>query len=89
MDELEKSSSFKLYPNPNDGNMTLEYNIEETGMVVFSIYDITGKFIKQQPLNLQNKKETISAAELNAGVYYYTITINNNRKETNKLIIIK
>ena len=63
-----KNSDFKLYPNPNDGNMTLEYNITETGTAMFSIYDITGKVIKQQLLNVQNKKETINAEVLNAGV---------------------
>ncbi len=89
VEETKNEFSVKLYPNPNDGNMTLEYNITEIGVAMFIIYDVSGRIVKEQTFNTENKKTTINAESLNAGLYYYTITINGNRKTSNKLVIIK
>jgi len=64
-----------------------ERNIKDIGFLL--IYDIAGKQLKSFKLPSENKMLNIDAAELSAGIYYYTITINGNRKETNKLVIIK
>ncbi len=69
--------------------MTLEYNLTETGITIFNIYDVSGRIVKEQILNAENKKETISAESLNAGLYYYTISVNGNRVVASKLVIIK
>jgi hypothetical protein len=84
-----KKLNFNLYPNPNNGNMILEYEIDATSTTVLSIYDVSGRIVKQQTLNAQNKKETITANQLDAGAYYYEIKINDNKVKADKLIIIK
>ncbi len=87
--EATKNHGFKLYPNPNNGNFTLEYDIEDTSVGVFYLYDLSGRLVKYQVLNSQNKIETINATELNAGAYYYLIKIGDNKVKTDKLIIVK
>ncbi len=83
------NSDFKLYPNPNDGTMTLEYKIIELGIANFRIYDISGRVVEEQVLNSENKSIIINAGELSAGVYYYEIKIGDNRIKTDRIIIIK
>jgi len=80
---------FKLYPNPNNGSMTLEYSIGNSDVGVFSIYDISGRLVKQVTLNYSENKTVIDATELNAGAYYYTIKVNDGKVKAGKLIIVR
>ena len=40
----------KLYPNPSNGNINLEYNLNNNENGVINIYDITGRLIKMYVL---------------------------------------
>ncbi len=80
---------FKLYPNPNNGNMVLEYKIGENETGLITIYDITGRMVKQEKLNAENKTLLIHANELNAGTYYYEIKVGDKKVKLDKLVIIK
>ena len=42
-----ESSLFRLYPNPNDGYMQLEYQLEQDEQGEFLIYDVMGR-VKMQ-----------------------------------------
>ncbi len=87
--EIEKTSQYKLYPNPNDGNMTLEYFLENSETAIFSIYSVDGRLITQQTLNAQNTSLVIDETVLDAGVYYYVIKEGDKNTKEDKLIIIK
>ena len=87
--QLTDAKDFKLYPNPNDGNMTLEYSIDGKESGLFTIYDVSGRLVKQQSLNPENNLAIITAEELSAGAYYYTVTIADRKVKSDKLIIIK
>ncbi len=87
--EKPKQSNFKLYPNPNNGSMTLEYALEGSNNAIFSIYSMDGKLVKQQALNSDNKTASIDAGTLNAGVYYYTVKEGDKNTKADKLIIVK
>jgi len=90
INELSKSSdAFNLYPNPNNGLMILDYEINGKEAALFSILDITGRLVKQVTLNPENKIMTIDAAELNAGAYFYSIKVGTENGKTGKLIIVK
>ncbi len=88
-EENGRRTDFKLYPNPNNGNMTLEYHIEENQTGVLNIYDVTGKQIISHNFNSTNSCITIDASTLDAGVYYYSIKEGDKKVKTDKLIIIK
>ena len=86
---IKVSDNFKLYPNPNDGNMTLEYHIQDNDIATVSIYDLTGRMIKLYPLNTKSTKLDINENELGSGIYYYNIRVNEKLYQTNKIVIIK
>ena len=81
------SGDFNLYPNPNNGEMILTYHLEESGTM--AIYDLTGKRITQYALSSKNNKLNINEHSLQAGVYFYTIAVNNKIVKQDKLVIIK
>ncbi|MBL0330636.1 MAG: T9SS type A sorting domain-containing protein [Bacteroidetes bacterium] len=81
--------NIKLYPNPNNGVMTLECNLLDTENGKLTIYDITGKLIRTYTLANGTKKVTVDAQSLEAGIYLYDIIVNGKKIRTNKLTIIK
>jgi len=90
INELSKSSdAFNLYPNPNNGNMTLDYKLAENETGVISIYDITGKLILSYPFNSSGTSIKIENAQLNAGAYFYQVKVNDRKVKMGKLIIVK
>ncbi|MBL7888092.1 MAG: T9SS type A sorting domain-containing protein [Bacteroidia bacterium] len=87
--ETTMDKRFKLYPNPNNGQMVLEYTIEETDNAVLAIYDLTGKKINTYMINGKNKSLLVNEDQLEAGIYSYQITINDKLVKKDKLVIIK
>jgi hypothetical protein len=83
------SFSGLIYPNPNDGNMLLDYMLEEgkTGAVV--IYDITGKKAAAYKLSPGSNTLVITEPMLGKGIYLYEIWIDNEIVNRNKITIIK
>jgi hypothetical protein len=85
--KVTEESSFTLYPNPNDGNFTLNYTIALDAQL--NITDVTGKIICSYSLLATNTTIEINCNELSNGVYLYSITNNNLLIYTDKLIIVK
>jgi len=85
----EEQSSTLLYPNPNNGEMTLIYNLggKETGEL--RILDVTGRLIEKY--ELQNTKNTLAIKQLSlqSGVYLYQILVNDKITKSDRLIILK
>ncbi|MBL7884183.1 MAG: T9SS type A sorting domain-containing protein, partial [Bacteroidia bacterium] len=82
-------STVRLYPNPNNGSMTLEYSLKENETGMFNLYNITGTLICSHPLQKNNPKLFINNDELEAGIYLYDVSINNKKIKTDKMVIIK
>ena len=77
----------KLYPNPNNGNMLLDYNIDGIGKLL--IYNVTGNEVGN--FNLPTGRNTIQINQNNLenGIYFYRIFANDNLINNGKLVIIK
>jgi hypothetical protein len=89
INEYKRDFGVKLYPNPNNGEMTLEYSLNESETGILNLYDVTGKSLEQISLNSKFHKLILNETSLQAGVYYYSILVNNKPVQTEKLIIIK
>ena len=88
--ELEdEKRKFKLYPNPNNGNMILDYKIADGQAGIISIYDVTGKLLNSHTFNSSSTSLSIDASILNAGAYYYDVKVEDKRVKADKLIIVK
>lgn len=67
--------TFKYYPNPVANNLTIE-----AGKVIskISVYNLVGQEVKR--LTPNNLSTTINMNELENGVYFVNVTINNSQK---------
>ena len=88
VDKNYSSHYMKMYPNPFQSSITLEFNLSETKNISMTIVDVVGRAIKNIPTtNLQQGKNkiTIDLAELKSGIYFCKIKSSENL-QTIKLI---
>jgi PKD repeat protein len=81
INQVKTSNELRVYPNPNNGNFTIEVPGLEKGLA--QLYDINGKLILSQPLN---GKAYIDASDLNEGIY--NIVVTSNEGILNKRVVI-
>lgn len=82
-----------VYPNPTNNNTTFAYELSNNSNVTLMITDITGKVIMNTNYGSQSKGShniIISANDLNMnnGIYFYTLKINDGNF-SGKLLITK
>jgi hypothetical protein len=69
------------YPNPFNPSTTINYTIQQPGMVILKVYNIVGQEIRTLVSNYQaagNYQATLNAQNLSSGVYFYRLQSNNN-----------
>jgi hypothetical protein len=90
MMESSAPKSFTLFPNPNNGNMSLRYSMLEGSIGSMEIMDVTGKLVLQYKLQAgENNQLDILNADLNNGVYLYSIVIDGQQRQADKIIVIR
>ncbi|MBF4983905.1 T9SS type A sorting domain-containing protein [Nonlabens mediterrranea] len=77
------SESYKIYPNPSNGNFTLSWNSNES--FDYHIYDVTGKLITTR-LNNSGDNHSININNVAQGMYFLNISTSMGTV-TEKLII--
>ncbi len=83
----ETNSKFLLYPNPNNGNMVLNYELSNNGKL--ELTDITGKIICEYNLNADASTININCEGLSNGLYLYKVIANDEILKAGKIAIIK
>lgn len=92
--ENEIVNSYKLhqnYPNPFNPSTTIKFDIPKNSFVNISVYDVSGKLIKQllnANRNAGSYEVKFDAFNLASGVYYYRIT-TNDFVEVKKMMLVK
>jgi len=80
------------YPNPFNAETNIDYIISEKTFVNISLYDVTGKTVKEfvneekQPGNYTIK---LKGGELSSGIYFYRLRTSSGYAAVKKLTIIK
>ncbi len=92
VEENEKEADlFQNFPNPSNGMTTVKYSLQNEANVTFEMIDVTGKKVIS---TFEGKKNPgvysleINTADLNSGIYFYSILVNGN-KITKKMTITK
>lgn len=75
-----------LFPNPNNGNMTIQCAVRPGEDVLFEITDVSGKIIFASVLQSGYNHE-VALQDIAAGLYLYRITANGSVITTEKVII--
>jgi hypothetical protein len=83
--ENEEKETFKIYPNPNTGDFTLENEANKANNIV--IYTMDGKVVFTQKIS--EGQNFISTNNLNNGIYFLQIKKDNLILQTEKMSIIK
>lgn len=81
---MQPNKKYAIYPNPNNGNFTIETNESSTNSIV-EIYNLMGERVFNQPIN--NSKTAINSG-LKQGIYFVKTTGNKHEKGV-KIIIEK
>ncbi|MBS1636806.1 MAG: S8 family serine peptidase [Bacteroidetes bacterium] len=81
--------SVNLYPNPGQGEMTLDYSGLNGQDALFIIYDIHGNQLYTAAMPADGNRIAIHVKELMNGVYMYKVESGTVSVKTGKLIIVK
>jgi len=78
-----------VYPNPANDLVNITYSLNENQVGKIQIYDIAGALVLEQSLDSKNSLSILNTSKLNSGVYLYHIFVDNERVQSNKLVIVK
>lgn len=78
---------FKLYPNPADNNIILEFTHEnaEVQNAEYSIFDVSGRIMKNKKIEGVSKHE-ITIGDFEQGIYLLRVVINQGKSYTETFI---
>ncbi|MEI8007048.1 MAG: T9SS type A sorting domain-containing protein [Bacteroidota bacterium] len=83
----QQSSGLRLFPNPSDGNFTLEFiKPEQNKIVALEIFSIDGRQIWRRD-NLSTGQYQISIPQLSSGVYQMKVILSDKTVTNFKMII--
>lgn len=85
VNEVREETRFVVYPNPTNGNVTIEYS--KAGTVI--INDAVGRVISSISLQEGRSRFSIELSELTPGMYVYHYIVKGHQPITGKLIIQK
>lgn len=68
-----KEDLFKVYPNPTNSSVSVEYSIENYSNVYLNILDVTGKTIKHIQIEENTNFTTLDLTQLTEGIYLLEI----------------
>jgi hypothetical protein len=77
-----------LQPNPAANEVSVIHNLQDKQQGILRLYDLNGRLLYQQTL-LGKGSHTFSIEKYSAGIYFYSITVDNTPMQREKLIIIR
>jgi photosystem II stability/assembly factor-like uncharacterized protein len=83
---------YQNYPNPFNPVTKIKFDVPENGKVVIKVFDVLGKEIatlvnvKLQPGTYET---TYDGSNLNSGIYFYQLSINNKQPAIKKMVLLK
>jgi hypothetical protein len=83
------TSQLNIYPNPNNGTFTLDYQLADSHAGKVMVFNTMGEMVGQYDLTTAVGKMTITNPYLTNGIYIYELYTNNQLMKVGKVIIIK
>ncbi len=79
----------KIYPNPNDGQMQMDYLLPENSTGFLEILDINGRVLQNYQLFAGMHTMAININQHDQGLYFARLYVDGNYKYTDKIAVIK
>ena len=79
----------KLYPNPNNGEFVIEFNLNEIPEASLQILDIRGRLLLTQSIINTGNLIRIDNTNFENGIYFININVNSKNLWVSKYIINK
>lgn len=88
-ERLHANRGFSVYPNPSQGLLTVNYELEqgETGQVL--VLDITGKQIRRVALDATGTTIALELRDISSGLYLVQLGINGDITDSERVSILK
>jgi hypothetical protein len=79
-EQVKTTFTFSFYPNPATENITVNYSIEQSAKVTYTIYDLTGKQVQSDSSNRfpGAQQQNVDVNNLQAGTYLLSVNVNGN-----------
>ncbi len=80
---------FQNFPNPFNENTTIKFKVHENAVSAnIYLYDFQGKQIKKNVINLKEENSIIiKGSELQPGLYFYSLVVDNKLIDTKQMIL--
>ncbi len=88
---VKETSLYQNKPNPFNEKTSIRYNIFEKDLRSASImvFDMNGTLLKTYPAEFGENELTINGKELKAGMYIYSLIVNDVEVDTKRMILVK
>jgi hypothetical protein len=90
--KIENAELLQNVPNPCNSTTSIYFKASGVNNASIKIFDCWGRLEQEIPstdLTDGTQKVTISTSTLPAGVYHYSLFINNKLTDTKKMVVIK
>lgn len=86
----DKFSVSNAYPNPATSQTSIDYVLpQSSSSASIRIHNLLGAVVKEAVLTDRSGKTTINVTDLNDGVYFYSVIVDNETIETKRLIVTR
>ena len=89
LNNLIIEKEFTVFPNPNNGNMQVSYEIPLNTNGTFEVYNMIGDKLFSYPLVGGENTFSISHTDLNPGIYFYRAIAGDKLIGKDKIVVIK
>ncbi|TND00588.1 MAG: putative outer membrane zinc-dependent metalloprotease [Bacteroidetes bacterium] len=81
--QLTAGSGLSIFPNPSNGNFSLQAQLDKDATVKIEIYDVLGKllFTESQVAGLGVFKKDLNLTSFESGVYFVRFTTESGQKQ--------
>ncbi|WP_420571945.1 tail fiber domain-containing protein [Kordia sp.] len=74
-------------PNPFTDQTTINYTLPENAKATISVFDLSGKFVRDYQLSSQKGQVIISSNEIGKGMFIYSLVSNGEIMVSKKMIV--
>jgi hypothetical protein len=93
MDGVSAATGNRLFqntPNPFTERTEIRFKLSDDARNAYIyIFDMTGKTVKQVPVDASMQSVTIGGYELSSGIYLYSLVVNGQEIDTRRMILSK